>query len=111
MRRIFRSRFIPFGSYIAINLFGFIIIRKGRCLYGRDINHELIHSRQQMELLWVFFYVWYFVEWVVRLIQYRNTSKAYYNISFEREAYAKQSEIGYLRRRKAYSWWRFLNIR
>ena len=70
--------------------------------------HEMIHSRQQAELLWLGFYLWYVVEWIVRLAIYRNGFKAYRSISFEREAYAKQGEIGYLKKRKLFAWREFL---
>lgn len=108
MLRIIHSRYIPFGNYAAINLFGFIIIRRGNRLRWADLNHELIHSRQQAEMLWIPFYIWYVVEWLVRLIAYRDTTKAYYNISFEREAYANQYDIKYLRKRNFFSWMRYL---
>ena len=39
------------------------------------------------ELLYIFFYLWYAVEYLIRLIIYRNTKLAYKNVSFEREAY------------------------
>jgi len=48
------------------------------------LNHERIHIKQQLELLIVFFFVWYFFEYLVRLIQYKDRREAYYNISFER---------------------------
>lgn len=106
--KIVHSKYIPFGTYTAINLFGIIVIRRGRHLGWTGIHHEMIHSRQQAELLWVGFYLWYLVEWLVRFVILRNTFKAYSQISFEREAYAKQNEIGYLKKRKAYSWRKYL---
>ena len=69
------------------------------------LNHERIHLRQQAELLVVFFYVWYGLEYLIRLIQYRNRHEAYKNISFEREAYANEKDLDYLKRR---SFWEFL---
>jgi hypothetical protein len=50
------------------------------------LNHEKIHIRQQMELLVVFFFIWYGIEFLVRWLQYKNRREAYVNISFEREA-------------------------
>lgn len=70
------------------------------------INHERIHLRQQLELLIVPFYIWYGVEFLFRLIQYKDRRKAYYNISFEREAYGNEKDLHYLKQR---SLWRFLN--
>ena len=69
------------------------------------LNHERIHIKQQLELLIVLFFVWYFVEYLVRLIQYKDKRVAYYNISFEREAYANEKDLHYLKQR---SFWSFL---
>ena len=70
-----------------------------------DINHERIHASQMKELLYILFYAWYVIEWIVRLIQYRDTREAYRNISFEREAYANQGDFSYLKGR---GWFGFL---
>jgi len=69
------------------------------------INHEKIHIRQQLELLIVPFYLWYFIEYLIRLLQFRNRKKAYYSISFEKEDYANEKDLEYLKSR---SFWRFL---
>lgn len=69
------------------------------------INHEKIHIRQQLELLILPFYIWYLTEYLFRLIQYKDRKKAYFNISFEREAYANEKDFVYLKNRKV---WRFL---
>ncbi|WP_445720083.1 hypothetical protein [Flavobacterium sp.] len=69
------------------------------------LNHEKIHFRQQLELLLFFFYLWYGLEFLVRLIQYKDRRKAYLNISFEREAYANEKDLYYLKQR---SFWNFL---
>jgi hypothetical protein len=70
------------------------------------VNHEKIHLRQQLELLVFPFFIWYFIEYFVRLIQYKNADLAYRNISFEREAYANELNLDYLKNR---AFWRFLN--
>ena len=72
------------------------------------LNHERIHLRQQAELLLIFFYFWYGLEFLIRLIQYQNRHKAYRNISFEREAYLFESDQKYLKRRKSYGFFKFL---
>lgn len=93
-------------GFNGVTLFPFIILRdKTLKLNKTVINHERIHVRQQLELLVVAFYVWYGLEYVFRLIQYKNTFLAYKNISFEREAYAKESDLNYLKSR---SFWEFL---
>lgn len=70
------------------------------------INHEKIHLKQQKELLWIFFFLWYFIEFLVHYIIQKNMIKAYYNISFEKEAYKNENKTDYLKKRK---FWAFLN--
>lgn len=85
-------------------LFPFILLKNDNLKENRlIINHELIHLRQQTELLVLPFYLWYIFEYFFRLIQYKNHYKAYRNISFEREAYANQNNLNYLKERKL--WW------
>ena len=69
------------------------------------MNHERIHLSQQLELLILPFYVWYFVEYLFRLVQCKDRKMAYRNISFEREAYENEKDLGYLKTR---SFWKFL---
>lgn len=98
---------MPMGRrYYAINLFG-IVFAKGQ-LNAVDRNHEYIHTLQQREMLFVGFYVWYLVEWIIGLCRYRNSHKAYRQISFEREAYAHQHDLGYRKDRKHFSWFRII---
>jgi len=87
----------------------FVILRHKHLV--RDINflnHERIHLRQQVELLVVFFYLWYTLEFLVRWIGLRDRHLAYQNISFEREAYAHETDIGYLKRRRFWVFLKFL---
>lgn len=70
------------------------------------INHEKIHLKQQKELLWIFFFLWYFIEFLIHYIIQKNMIKAYYNISFEKEAYKNENNTDYLKQRK---FWAFLN--
>ncbi|GGA81540.1 hypothetical protein GCM10008015_22900 [Flavobacterium palustre] len=72
------------------------------------INHERIHLRQQIELLILPFFIWYFIEYFVRLLQFRSKNRAYRNISFEREAYTNESDLNYLKKRKFFSFWKYL---
>lgn len=69
------------------------------------LNHEKIHLQQQLELLIIPFFVWYFLEFFLRWIQYKNFDMAYRNISFEREAYTNEKDIEYLKNRH---FWAFL---
>ncbi len=72
------------------------------------VNHEKIHLRQQIELLIFPFYLWYVIEYFIRLIQCKNRHVAYRNISFEREAYSNESNLDYLKFRKLYNFTKYL---
>ena len=108
--KIFYLKRPPFlgKNVIAMNLFGMILARKGRTLSPTTVFHERIHTAQMREMLYVFFYIWYVLEWLVRCICYFSAYKAYSNISFEREAYENESNPGYLIQRKHYRWTRYL---
>lgn len=103
---IIKSRLVP--KNICVNLFGTFWARDISWIDKYVVNHERIHSAQQRELLWLPFYLFYVVEWLVRLIILRNHNKAYMSISFEREAYAHGHDLTYLPRRRHYAWLSFL---
>ena len=104
--KIIKSKLAP--SNLCINIFGTIWTRDTSWIDRFVINHERIHTAQQRELLFVPFYILYGLEWIFRIIQYRNKKKAYFNISFEREAYANGDDLTYLSNRKLYSWIKYL---
>lgn len=70
------------------------------------INHETIHIKQQQEMLVIFFYIWYVLEWFIKLFRYGKS--AYENISFERESYANEDDLTYLNNRKLFSWVKYI---
>lgn len=89
-----------------MTIWPFIIVReKALCEDVVFQNHERIHLRQQAEMLVVFFYIWYGIEFLIRWAQYKNRYLAYRNISFEREAHFAETNLQYLRNRK---FWAFL---
>ena len=73
------------------------------------INHERIHLRQQLEMLIVPFYIWYVLEYGIRYLQYKNGRQAYRNISFEREAYAREEDLDFLKRRSIWNFVTYLS--
>lgn len=91
-------------NYYAINLFGIVLSRKP--LSETEKRHEYIHTLQQREMLFIFFYIWYAIEWLFNLTKYRDSYKAYANISFEKEAYRHQADASYIRKRKHWAWLR-----
>ncbi|MES2732788.1 MAG: hypothetical protein V4714_13625 [Bacteroidota bacterium] len=98
----------PFLWVHGMALYPFILIK-----YRADldnlvlINHERIHHRQQVELLILPFYLWYFLEYFINRLRYKNHSQAYRNISFEREAYQQETNMQYLAKRKTWAFLRF----
>ena len=106
--KIIRNNIIPFPGYKAMNLFGVLFVRGNARIDGITLNHEKIHTAQIKEMLYVFFYVWYVIEWLIRLPK----GNAYRNISFEREAYANDKDPNYLitRKRSAFLKYRGVNV-
>lgn len=102
--KIIRCNITLLGGCKAINLFGFLIARKNARIDDITINHEEIHTAQMRELLYVFFYIAYVIEWLIRLFMRGN---AYRNISFEREAYSNEKDIGYLSKRKIFQFHKY----
>lgn len=102
------SRYLIPKGFRGITLFPFVIVSendlKQNCVM---INHEKIHIRQQIEMLILPFFIWYGVEFLIRLIICSDKNKAYRDISFEREAYANEKDLNYLKQR---SFWRFLKF-
>lgn len=104
--RIIYNSLIPIKGFSAINLFGVVFARNEfKELNQRTLNHEAIHTAQMKELLYIGFYLWYLVEWLVKLFRYGRKG-AYKNISFEREAYTNQYTYDYLSKRECYDWWK-----
>lgn len=90
----------------AMAIFPFIILQhKNQKSDPILINHERIHLRQQLELLIIPFYILYGLNYLLNLYRYKNHYLAYFNIRFEREAYANERNLSYLKRRKFFSWW------
>ncbi len=101
--------YAPFLKNIqAITLYPFIFVK---CKYLRKdkflMNHEEIHLQQQKELLIFPFYILYLSNYAFNLFRYRNHYKAYLNICFEREAYANECNLNYLKERKIWAFWKY----
>lgn len=100
------NRYLLRKGFNGVALWPFIILKyKHLRSNAVFLNHERIHLRQQVELLILFFYFWYLLEFLLRWVQYKNRRQAYLNISFEREAYRKEKDLDYLKSRP---FWRFI---
>ena len=95
------------------------------------INHECVHARQWIDLtvasgilLWigillfgysawwlalsaVIFYLWYVLEWCIRLIGNICKRDAYHMVSFEREARLAERDNNYLENSHYFAWLKF----
>jgi hypothetical protein len=93
----------------AMALYPFMLFKRKNLRENESIiRHEQIHFRQQQELLIVFFYPVYLLNYLVNLARYRDHNKAYFNISFEREAYQNESDVAYLKKRRLFAWLKML---
>lgn len=108
--KVIHSSWFPFGNYSTINLFG-ILITKEKNLSKYTINHEAIHTAQMKEMLYVFFYLWYGIEYILIRLFHRKQSCAYHDVSFEEEAYYNEFNLSYLKSRKHYNWIKYVRIR
>lgn len=103
--KIIRTKYLPPKNYDAINILGVLFAHPGVELTKELINHERIHTRQMLEMLILPFYLWYLIEWLIRLPMAGN---AYMNLSFEREAYQNMNDLDYLSHRRLFAWMQYL---
>ena len=100
---IVHTRKFPARQFHAITLFP-VIFYNGEKLSERELRHETVHLWQQAALLIVLFYVLYLIFWVIGLLRYRSSYRAYREIPFERSAYDLESLPRQLGWRQAFDW-------
>ena len=101
---------------MAINLFGFIFVRKEykekleNNQYGKSVllNHELIHTAQYRETLYVLYIPIYLLNYIINLFIYFSFKDAYKNICFEREATKFERDSNYLEKRTRWAWLQYI---
>lgn len=124
--KIIRNKYIPFGTFDAMNILGFLFVKEDTILNDSLIRHEAIHTAQQFEIITlsalialVLCKVWaswwyllivvvmpiaiYLLAWVVELALPPYDS-AYKDSPFEREAYRNQYDPEYLAKRPLFAW-------
>lgn len=108
--KIVKTKWFPFREYKAINLFGILFTKSD--LSETEINHEAIHTAQMKEMLYIFFYLWYGIEyliiWVANL--FKSQHDHYHEVSFEEEAYYYDTNLAYLNQRKHYTWFKYIGL-
>lgn len=108
--KIIHNNIIPFGKYKAINLFG-VLFTKNKTVSGKTINHELIHTKQMKEMGYIFFYLWYGIEYILIRLFHRKQGDAYHDVSFEEEAHNNDENFNYLNERKRYAWIKYIKVK
>ncbi|MCH4147760.1 MAG: hypothetical protein LKG25_05225 [Prevotella sp.] len=103
--KIIHNHILPPKHYDAINILGVLLCRKGTTLTAELIQHERIHTAQMLETGIIGFYLWYLIEWLIRLPM---KGRAYARISFEQEAYRHMDDLNYLLHRRPYAWWKYI---
>jgi hypothetical protein len=103
------SKYLTPRGFRGLTVYPFVILNNKNDKQNAVLmNHERIHLRQQLELLVLPFFIWYGIEFLVRLWQYKNVNRAYKNISFEREAYTNEKDLYYLKQRSFGSWFKYV---
>lgn len=99
---------LPIGHYFAMTFFGYMFIKKkSRDLWNWkiktgqakiDMNHEMIHVKQAQSTgdSWLRFYLEYIFQWL-RNNPFLGLKFAYRMNPFEMEAYAKQTDLYYVK--------------
>jgi hypothetical protein len=105
---LFNKYIVP-KDFVSLTLFPFIFLKSIAQKENKVLlNHEKIHLQQQKEMLVLFFYLWYTVEFLVRFVKTKNKNKAYRGISFEQEAYAHETDMLYIEKRPKWAFLKYL---
>lgn len=108
--KVIQTKLVPEGNIAAITLFGLVFTRHKEWVDRYVLNHELIHCHQQLEWLYLPFFILYGLEWVKNILLQLHEKgaridmdRAYHDISFEKEAYRHDHDLNYLKHRKLYA--------
>jgi hypothetical protein len=71
------------------------------------LNHEKIHVKQQLETLFIIFYLIYLLQYLILRLKYDHFT-SYKKICFEKEAFENENNKDYLRKRKLFSWIKYI---
>lgn len=128
--KIVRNEYIPFGTFDAMNILGFLFVKEDTVLNDSLIRHEAIHTAQQHEIMtasaivalvfsniyasWWYLLiviampiVIYLIAWLIELVLPPYDS-AYKDSPFEREAYLNQHDPMYLTTRPIGATWKYV---
>lgn len=93
-----------FNYYTGMSFFVFIWI----CKLTKDevqlVRHEKIHFLQQVEMLFIFHWIFYALFYLISRVKGHGHYVAYRYNPFEMEAYSNEHDVDYLRKRKMFAW-------
>ena len=93
-RLIFNSFLPKLLKVEAITLYPFIFFANSKEyeLKYHVVNHEYVHVLQIQSLGWLKFYYTYLKQYFTLRLKGKSADDAYYGVSYEQEAYAKQEK-------------------
>lgn len=100
--------FPKWWPYSAMQIWKWTLVKKGRVLNKVQLRHEMIHYHQQKEMYIIFFFIIYVLEFFAKLLIHQHWSRAYHDVSFEREAYENETKRNYLSERKKFAWFKYI---
>ena len=114
--RIKYCKHLPAKGYYGICLFDNLIIReeyRDKPIKQSTINHESIHASQARDFGigfcgYFIFYLWYLLEWLLKLPWKLLKYDPYMSIGFEQEAYNRDVDPNYLKNRKRFAWVKYI---
>lgn len=112
--KIIQNKAVDFllpSGFVAIT-FWYIFARTDTKITPTLLNHEAIHRSQQAEITLIGFVLIYIIEWLILAIwgvvkgEDNPGMNSYRAIRFEKEAYAYEGDINYLKTRKEFAWFK-----
>jgi hypothetical protein len=93
-----------FNYYTGLSFFVFIWISKLTKDEVKLVRHEKIHFLQQVEMLFVFHWLFYAFFYLLSRSRGHGHYVAYRYNPFELEAYTNENDVDYLKTRKSFAW-------
>ncbi len=93
-----------FNYYTGLSFFIFIWISKLTKDEVQLVRHEKIHFLQQVEMLFIFHWIFYGLFYAISRLKGHGHYVAYRYNPFEMEAYANEHDEAYLKKRKIFAW-------
>ena len=110
LKTIYTAHF-PKKGFTALTICPYVFVRSDeKQRFTKKVErHETTHALQQIEMLWLLFFVWYGLEYLIKIVICKfDSDRAYFSVSFEQEAYACQNKFSYNDTRKHYAWIKYL---